>query len=307
MSVHPAGDGVSWDSDVDVDQPHGLDYRYTNHVAKAVQKRSDKEHVGFADATVGGEHKPGGCAILGIVDSTADMTVGISDSSIDVTTGSFIGRGLIYDQTNSSLWCWTADGTTAGNPYQLMWGPDSICEGADFTWTGAHQYESTVDFFDEIDCSAMIIEGTVDVYDEMDVSTLTVEGTADFLDEVDISTLIVDASLDVGGNAYFASDVDVTGTLSLLTSTKASAGYTYLPNGLILQWGTDLTFKSQNRELTFPIAFPNNVWSVTATRGDVTQQYNNNTMAVHDISLEGFDLYDNGELDHVTNYFAIGN
>ena len=32
MAVQPSGNGAAWVEDVDVDQPHGLDYRYENHI-----------------------------------------------------------------------------------------------------------------------------------------------------------------------------------------------------------------------------------------------------------------------------------
>jgi len=51
-----------------------LDYRSIQHLFKGTKKRFDKEHVDLADATVGGEHVPGGCAVLDILDSTADLT-----------------------------------------------------------------------------------------------------------------------------------------------------------------------------------------------------------------------------------------
>ena len=141
MTAHGAGDGVSWDEAApDINQPHGLDYKELQHIKKAVRKRNDKEHEGYADATVGGEHIPGGCAVLGIDDATADMTAKAADG-----TG-YIGRGIIYDQTNNALWCFTGDGTVADNPYQLTWGASSICKGDDFTWTGGQEFDGSVDF-----------------------------------------------------------------------------------------------------------------------------------------------------------------
>ena len=96
MSVTPDGTGTGWSAveAVDVDQPVGLAYRHANHIAIGVRKRLAHEHTTFADATVGGIHKPGGCAILDIVDQTIDI-------SIDDST--YHGRNLIYDQTGSSF------------------------------------------------------------------------------------------------------------------------------------------------------------------------------------------------------------
>lgn len=46
-------------------------------------------------------------------------------------------------------------------------------------------------------------------------------------------------------------------------------GYCYLPNGLILQWGTT-GVSSGATTITFPIAFPNSCLGVTCTSYDTT-------------------------------------
>ena len=212
MAVHPAGDGVAWTTDVDVDQPHGLDYRYTNHVAIGVASRNNKEHKTYADATVGGEHLPGGCRVLAFVDSTADMTVGVADASIDITDGQFIGRGLIYDQTNNSFWCWTADGTTTDDPYQIMFGPDSICLGGDFTWTGEIQFDGTVSHQSAMDVSVVNGDGTVTFTALVDVSTLQVE----LIDETfSIESRVDLSSVGISGDSTITADVDMSGDFNL--------------------------------------------------------------------------------------------
>jgi hypothetical protein len=50
-------------------------------------------------------------------------------------------------------------------------------------------------------------------------------------------------------------------------NSKATNGYTYLPNGLIMQWGTDPTLKDfpTSATLTFPIVFPNAILNAQAT------------------------------------------
>jgi hypothetical protein len=45
------------------------------------------------------------------------------------------------------------------------------------------------------------------------------------------------------------------------TNSKASSGYTYLPNDLILQWG----LQNESSIGTFPVAFPNACFSLIAT------------------------------------------
>lgn len=205
--VHPSGDGSGWSNveAVDVDQPHGLDYRYSQHIAKGVRKRINKEHEAFGDSTAGGEHLAGGCRILGIVESTADLTTGAGDASIDITEGKFIGRGMVYDQTNNVLWCWTnSDGTTAANPYQLLIHPDRAWAGGDVTWAGAHEFDSSVDFTGKVN-----IDGTLDV-----------AGNAAFNSGVDISTLDVTGLATLEGNIYDSSWFDA----SLSKETQKAHG-----------------------------------------------------------------------------------
>lgn len=51
----------------------------------------------------------------------------------------------------------------------------------------------------------------------------------------------------------------------LFGSLKAASGYQKLPSGLIIQWGKFTTSTSGKTNLTFPIAFPTSVRSVTAS------------------------------------------
>jgi len=52
--------GVGWNTAIpDVDQPHGNDYNEHHETKMAVAIRCNKEHVAFATASAGGEHKPG--------------------------------------------------------------------------------------------------------------------------------------------------------------------------------------------------------------------------------------------------------
>ena len=144
MAVTPSGDGAAWVTNIDVDQPHGLDYRAWNHLALAVQNRLKQEHALFADATVGGIHKPGGTAVLGIDDDTANFTG---------RDGTYRGHGIVWDGS-INLWCWTAVGGATAAPGVagtadmtiLKMHPDKQWGGGDVTWAGAHEFASTARF-----------------------------------------------------------------------------------------------------------------------------------------------------------------
>jgi len=49
------------------------------------------------------------------------------------------------------------------------------------------------------------------------------------------------------------------------TALKAASGYVNLPNGILIQWGNGVTSGAGGGALTFPVAFPNNVFSITLT------------------------------------------
>ena len=53
-------------------------------------------------------------------------------------------------------------------------------------------------------------------------------------------------------------DTQIDGTLYLPDFSNSSSGYTKLPNGFILQWGSFEALKDYFYEFAFPIAYPNN-------------------------------------------------
>jgi hypothetical protein len=51
-------------------------------------------------------------------------------------------------------------------------------------------------------------------------------------------------------------------------SSKSQNGYTYLPNGLILQWGVAVNVGgSSTQGVTLPITYPNAIWMTQTTAG----------------------------------------
>jgi hypothetical protein len=62
--------------------------------------------------------------------------------------------------------------------------------------------------------------------------------------------------------------------LGQFASSQSGSGYTKLPNGTIIQWGTYTTVNLQaGNAITFPLAFPNNCFSVSFASGT-----NNNSL-----------------------------
>lgn len=62
-----------------------------------------------------------------------------------------------------------------------------------------------------------------------------------------------------------ATSVNQAVNLGQFASSLGVNGYTKLPNGLIIQWGTAVSISSGIATFTFPIAFPNNLFSLEAT------------------------------------------
>ena len=165
------------------------------------------------------------------------------------------------------------------------------------------------------------------------------------LDEVDITSGSMDGTsvggttpssgsfttLRASGDTAFSGSITSTGTnsfsgtntfstqLNLQSSNISSNGYSYLPNGLIMQWGkvTVGTSSSTNVgvSVTFPVSFPNGTFSTTA---NTTTRYFNSSdgyiavCSCVDQSQSGFTLYIDSDnavsltVEQVVNWIAIG-
>jgi len=276
MSVHSDGSGTGWsETSPDVDQPSGLAYRELQDIRKGTRKRAEHEHSALADNTVGMLHLPGGCRVLGIVENSTDLSTGAGDKTgIDITDGLFKGRGIIYDQTNNALWCFTGDGTVSDDPYLLKFHPDRAWDGGDVTWTGAHEFDASVD-----------ITGNVAVDGDFSCDGTVVVG----------GDLVADGTgVEFGGTAG----------LGLFYDPTAYAGgeSNKLPNGMIIKGGV----KSVNNsgDISYAAAFPNACLCV-----QVTNAASNGWPAwgyVSSVGITGFSFNWGGVLNGNVHWFAIG-
>jgi len=201
MSIHPDGTGTGWTNveAVDVNQPHGKDYLYSQHIAKGVRKRMNQEHSTFADATVGGIHTPGGCAVLGM-EITDDCTAPV------VGDGTYRGHGLLWSLSKDTsnfgvLWCSTkaAGSSTTGDWTVLKMHPDLQWSGQDVTWAGAHEFDASVD-----------ISGNV----AMD-GDLTIDGVLKVDSSCEISDVYINGDISMTGSIKVATDVSITGDMAI--------------------------------------------------------------------------------------------
>lgn len=123
-----------------------------------------------------------------------------------------------------------------------------------------------------------------------------------------------------GGKSLIQTDCNVFEMNRLLymgtnTYNRATNGYSYLPNGVLLQWGRyDTTVIEGGVNVTFPIAFPNACLNVTATRMASVAVSTNADGGVHYVSsttneavfnLQGFYGDSKGTLRGFT-WMAIG-
>ena len=89
-----------------------------------------------------------------------------------------------------------------------------------------------------------------------------------------------------------------------------SAGWTKLPNGLIIQWGkTPVVHDERSTDIVFPIAFPNKVLSIQLTENQMLTTENNAThLAALNVSKTKFTFKINSTspIDSSADWFAIG-
>lgn len=233
MGVHPSGDGAAWDAleDVDIDQPHGKDYLYSQHIAKAVRKRLEQEHADFADATVGGIHVPGGCAVLGIEDGTDTI---LADATLK-------GHGIVWDNT-SRLWCSTATpGAAATGDWTLVLiNPDKQWGGGDVTWAGAHEFDASVDISGNVAMDGdLTIDGKLVVDNSADFSDVHIAGTLHIDLACDMTNTTIDGTLTVYDTADF-SQVNISGLFGAFADWSggkiADTTYTAASDGFATGW-----------------------------------------------------------------------
>ena len=151
------------------------------------------EHAAFADATVGGIHKPGGCAVLGIEDGTATV----------IADGTVVGHGIIWDNTEA-LWCCTAaaGASTTGDWTILQMNPNTQWKGGDVTWAGEHQFDGSGYFTQPIEFSTVDLTGP-----------LYVDSSADFSDVYSAGDVSILGNLSCNSDCDIAGDFSVDGTL----------------------------------------------------------------------------------------------
>jgi hypothetical protein len=96
---------------------------------------------------------------------------------------------------------------------------------------------------------------------------------------------------------------DASGNISAAGANSiANPGYIKLPNGLIMQWGASLFSSSTTSTVTFPIAFPNTLFTVTSN-----MQGSNTPISTDTRSLGGVRLIAGTTVSANADWVALGN
>ena len=103
-------------------------------------------------------------------------------------------------------------------------------------------------------------------------------------------------------------NVDGSGNVSIelsmgsgFTTSKATNGYTYLPNGMIFQWGYT------NGNVTFPITFPNACLNASLTSTNTSTNGYDYKIAASNLTTTGFSITrDSDDVGAYVYWFAIG-
>lgn len=160
-----------------------------------------------------------------------------------------------------------------------------------------------------------VIRGSIKVQGPTDLLSETIART-NVIVEGNTSVggdLSVDGDTIVGGILNVDGDTIVGGNLNLGESVADVNGYTYLPNGILIQWGIDTSDADADHTITFPIPFPNNCFSV-AVNHQLSGGWNTDAKYGYPITAASYDtngfVINRNDAASATinlNYMAIGN
>ena len=130
---------------------------------------------------------------------------------------------------------------------------------------------------------------------------------------INARSIDVREEINLKGNERIDGDLSVEGDIHLRESSATQNGYTYLPNGILIQWGISEIDSDGDQTIAFPISFPSNCFSV-AVNHKLSGGWNSSTKYGYPITAKSYDK--NGFVinrndtasDTINlNYIAIGN
>lgn len=233
MGVHDDGLGSNWREDSpDKDQPQGLDWQEMQGLKKAIRKRFGKGHADFSDSTIGGEHTPG-CGVLGM-EITSDPTAQVVSGSSD----EYRGHGMVWScdgsaGTKGKLYCSTAaaDSTSSGTWREILLHPDQVWGGKDITWTGAHQFDASVEMTTGSVFGDMSVLGHLYCGSNWDITgSMYVDGSSDVTAVYFAGDVTFGSGIHVDGTTLLqetdiSGSLDVSGTISVSDMVSMIRGW----------------------------------------------------------------------------------
>jgi hypothetical protein len=142
--------------------------------------------------------------------------------------------------------------------------------------------------------------------------SIKVQGPTDLLSETTArADVTVQGDVGVGGDLSVDGDTNVGGILNVGESVADVNGYTYLPNGILLQWGTDTRAEDGAFVISFPTSFPNACFSVTVNRqaGNGADDHKTYAVTATIITTTGFTIDRDDDIhgEDSINWIAVGN
>jgi hypothetical protein len=195
-------------------------------------------------------------------DGTNLFYVGANVPSISVG-GVFVANATVVNLGSSNV---AANGAV-GSVGQVLTSNGSASYWAAAAGGGGVNTANQYTFTNTETFSSNVVMGNVSVNTTLGYATFSVGNSG--------GNSVVNAYGLTVANATVSSVLSLTGltttsnTLSLGTSSIAANGYTYLPNQLLLQWGS-LLVNSSTAAQTWPTAFATNAYSITATANTIS-------------------------------------
>jgi len=128
-----------------------------------------------------------------------------------------------------------------------------------------------------------------------------------------LDEIILDKLKNVDGEGSGLDADLIRGLPADFTCDLSENGYTKLPNGLIIQWGTaQATGTNSIENFTFPITFPNVTFSVVVTMTDDSKEFDPHSgisipgVTIRNITNTGCQIVNDGNETHKFKIIAIG-
>ena len=130
---------------------------------------------------------------------------------------------------------------------------------------------------------------------------------------INARSMDVREEINLKGNERIDGDLSVEGDIHLRKSSATQNGYTYLPNGILIQWGISENDSDGDQTIAFPISFPSNCFSV-AVNHKLSGGWNTDEKYGYPITAKSYDkngfVINRNDTASATinlNYIAIGN